>query len=487
MNKKLLAMLLLATTITSIPLPTEAKPYVEVADTFTYNNANSIAVKLGNTIYMVTADNGIVAKGTDAYGVSTTSKVDTQGEWRQLIKNAQGDRYTNVVGLEIHNNVLVIKTNTGELYSLGGTYYVPALYGSTYTHKTSSSRMKLTASISDNVVNFSGSATHYRSGSGTFTKTIKDTLDLGTGTVHKLNTMMYNKDANTSIDGVSTVLVLTEDDKLYRCYVTGTGSQTDSTTGMNIKGLVFNSIKDFKIKSLSEFTAQILTNKGTLFTYDTKNNTSVNNTFSKDGKDITQNIFVTSILNSNEPGTLAVVKTNEGIFVQDPSTQSSFIYSAELTNIKPVSIGSNYLIAESGHLYTTDTTNDWSNPTKHDFQDWQYENPIMPSEELANFEITANKLYGRKDSFDLTFNLITARKPTAFNLYYVKSENIGDKSKWETIASSIPYESFTAVEEDTGYITSAGRPVVRTKYTYNWNTELGDLTHIQIIAEPIYS
>lgn len=492
--RKLTALMLLATL--SLPISNlSAKPIVEHEDTFTHENATYIYTTLGNAEYMIDSVNGVRGRGAGVYGLSSKGTVNTS-EWKPLLKSEEGDLFTNAVHLtNRQDGYIVISTDDGESYLLGNAYNLPVkadktntlgneCYSSEYANDY---RIVFTTVLGNESIIFGGSAT-VSSVQSTHTRTYKGKYDISDLDIKEMQNFAYNtvKSGAYSDKARGGAYLLLENGDVLMTIVYGHNNTTNVTVDVAKPSIKFSGIKDFNIPAYMTQYTDFLTDKGTLFRYDSYNDKKESYTYTKDGTDVTANIYVHSILGSDRKTGATVLDTNLGVFYKASPTATEFTYNAILTELKPVDVGSKHIISQSGHLYKTLNDFDWGNLVKEEFEDWQYNNPIVPSSTLANFDVVSNGIYDREKTFDIKFSLVSLVEPSAFNLYYVKSEDINDKSKWNNIESNISYNELNPVDVELDYTLSDGSKVRSTEYGYTWDTTIGDMTHIQIIEEPIY-
>lgn len=81
---------------------------------------------------------------------------------------------------------------------------------------------------------------------------------------------------------------------------------------------------------------------------------------------------------------------------------------------------------------------------------WMNNNPIVKDNILFNINMPANSILDRVTELDIEFSMVTESKAKAFNIYYGKTYDIGDRNKWNEIENNIEESSLTSKEYDTG-------------------------------------
>lgn len=481
-------------------------------DTFTSDNSRNIYTCMGNSEYMISADNGVYGRGTDVYGLSSSGKVDTHGLWLPLFLNNKGDLINNAYSLyslddnlyiglfsETSNSYTLLKFSEGNYTaSLNYSLYKGILSDNTFYLSTDiSTVIDLTASASSVAVygRFGYKTSAYGKSLNIDTHTFSLSGDkIKNITPFILNGVSQLKDSYSTKDYIGYIL-LTQNGSIYATRKNGITS-TDQKVILPQPGLVLNDAIDYTIvdkhgedsQIKPSIYAYIIRSNGTLLSYNLISGDIDFVHFIEDEKDITSSILVKSILNSQNPSGVLIVNTNKGVFYgkSDGSCLNSLIYSNELTNISPVNIDCKGLINTQGLHYNT-PYNDYSNVQVETKEEWQFSGSIPYSDTLGNISSNFEGIQDRDiNGINIYFNLVSKNTPIYFNIYYCQSSLIGSKSNWKLIDGNIQEDILYTGEYDTGLISGSNDKVMGRSYRYNWKVDNTLLNKIQLIIEPIY-
>lgn len=449
--------------VMSLSVPTFAT--VSIEDTFTYENILNTIVNISNNYYAITSDNTVVANGTSVHGVEYSS-VNTNGKWLHTIKSDSGSILNNIVKLGGSFYYTYALDTEGVLYYLESFVKkvdvgvgikirdVGEVHLKNTTTKKDTSKVYL---VDDNGFLYTGNNTSFTRSFGISGVEHLVTTDLSTGGDNRYN---YG-------------LAITKDNEVYS--LSAEGDVKKVSTISNVKK-VFPVGTTFCVEHLN----------GTLSIVNTNGVVVKTITFPDD--EVFLGIFwYTSGYNC--------LITDKNIYNYSGSSKNIEKYecvnTANSEKIKPVAIRGNFVIDEKGVYYTKDT----SDMSRFGFKpvdgtdSWRNSTNIVYTNSLCNFEIPSNTILNRLESHSFDFNLVSKTKPTAFNIYYAKSEDVGTKSSWKLIESSVPESRLYQGLYETGKTDSDGIPVTGAKYLYNWSlsSSLSDnLTGIHLVVEPIY-
>lgn len=451
---KLKRKLLLVVLSLTICMPSFAM--VQIPDTFTYENIEDTLIG-GTNKYIIASDNTIMANGTSVQGLGN-SVVNTGGLWKPVIKGANGVTLNNIV------KIVYTYSSPYALDSFGNAYYI-----SGYPQKIEIEGVKF-KDVGEIYYKNNSNDRIYLS---TFLVTEDGSIYKGTGKLlskreglEPIESIFVTNIRSEGYSKNSSGLLLTKSKELYWLDAYGTETKVSGVTDVEevYKGatsfyLKFTSGNVCLINLLSSVVTQVDIPKGEDFI---------------------------GIFSSSETAGLT---TNKGIYIlKDNSlTKATSINTKDSSAVRPVTSKGDLAVDNQGKYYTwTLSGTEFKFIPIDGIEEWANDNPIVTSNELANFDIPLNKIFKRLENYEFNFNLVTQDEPKQFNVYFCKNEDRNDKLKWKLIEGGVDASSLSPKVYDTGYVNASGKPITGFSYTYNWKIGNDDLVGVHLIVEPIY-